>query len=429
MSRRLLLAWVLLTPLAWPASGQTLLPGNTLPTRVALQRLGLDRAWYTSVPLGGGTEQLIEISVAGDTLFAQTNVGMLYAYEAETGRLIWSTSLGRPSGEAQPVSLNSTMVFASNGQHLVAMERASGRVLWDYYLQATASSATAANDQLVIVGLHTGKLVAYRLEPLEKQFRRENGPPGGFAFAWQTSGPITAPPIIANQVVAFSSRGGQVYVAQLEPPLLVHRSQRHGAFSAQFGRYGTRTLLAPSLDNNVYGFDLFTGEVLWIYSTGAPVDQEPLVAGDDAYIVNTRGDLSALDPKTGQPRWDEASRPTGAVTLLSVSPKRIYMQSPYGELIIVDRVAGNLLADARATSQRAGLNLRDYLLSPTNTLNDRIYLATPSGFLVCLHELGADQPIPVRDPKALGFGQIPPAAPAPGTFPPPAGEAGGENPL
>src|SRR5207249_1966572 len=104
------------------------------------------------------------------------------------------------------------------------------------------------------------------------------------------------------------------------------------------------------------------------------------------------------------------SRPTGGATPLAASPKRLYLQSTFGDLMIVDRAAGQFVADARATSQRAGLDLRDYLLSLTNTDNDRIYLATPSGYVICLREAGNVEPAPVRDPKALGFGEIPPAA-------------------
>jgi outer membrane protein assembly factor BamB len=422
MSRRLLLAWVLLIPLGWPASGQTIMPGTLLPDRAALERLGLERGWYTAVPVAG-TEQILRISMAENLVFAQTSQAMLHAYDAETGRLLWSASLGRPTGESQPIAVNSTGVFVTNAQHLLGLERTTGRVLWDQYLPARSTSATAATEDQAIVGLSNGRLVAYNLRAAHKEFALQQGPPGGFAWAWQTSGPITARPLPANRVVAFASRGGQIYVAQMDPPLMIFRSQPHGAFAGSLGWYGTRILLASSLDYNVYGIDLFTGEELWVYSAGAPVEQLPLVAGDDTYIINARGEISAIDPHNGQPRWGDASRATGGASLLGASPKRLYLQTSFGDLIILDRVAGTFLADARATLQRAGVNLRDYRLSLTNTHSDRFYLANPSGYLICLREIGAVQPTPLRDPKALGFGEIPRiSAPTPPAEAPPAGD-------
>jgi hypothetical protein len=205
VSRRLLLAWMLLTPLAWPASGQALYPGNVLPSRTALARLGLERAWYTAVPLGGGTEPIIQISLADTLVFAQTRDAQLHAYDAESGRLLWSTSLGRPTGQAQPVSVNSTGVFAVNGPHLLGMERATGRVLWDQFLPSPSSGPTAATEDQVMVGLSNGQLIAYFVTPRAQQFARQQGPPGGFAWAWQTTGPVTSRPLPANQVVAFAA--------------------------------------------------------------------------------------------------------------------------------------------------------------------------------------------------------------------------------
>ena len=42
--------------------------------------------------------------------------------------------------------------------------------------------------------------------------------------------------------------------------------------------------------------------------------------------------------------------------------------------------------------QRAGLNLREYGLAITNSLNDRLYLATKSGLVICLREIGLVTP-------------------------------------
>ena len=87
---------------------------------------------------------------------------------------------------------------------------------------------------------------------------------------------------------------------------------------------------------------------------------------------------------------------------------KIYLRSWGNDLLIIDRGTGQVLADAAATHQRAGVNLREYSLSMLNRFDDRMYFATDSGMVLCLKELGATQPRLLRDPKALPFGYIPP---------------------
>ena len=81
----------------WSAHAQMPFPVDLVPTRTALERVGLQRQWIGIVPLVE-TERLMKITLAGDLMFAQTNYAMVHAFEAETGRLVWSTSLGERTG-------------------------------------------------------------------------------------------------------------------------------------------------------------------------------------------------------------------------------------------------------------------------------------------------------------------------------------------
>ena len=129
-----------------------------------------------------------------------------------------------------------------------------------------------------------------------------------------------------------------------------------------------------------------------------------MVAGDDVYVVNTAGNMSSLDANTGTLRWTIS---TNGGSLISVGPKRVYLESGDGDLFVVDRATGQILVDPRATRQRIGLNLRGYTLGLTNPLNDRLFFATPSGLVICLREMGQVRPLLIRDPKAPPFGFIP----------------------
>src|SRR3954452_25617370 len=108
MVPRIALAWVLAVLSATPAWAQIPISRDLVPTRTAMARLGLEQNWMALVPIDG-TERLLSISLAEKLLFAQTNLANFYAYDSETGRLLWTAHLGRQSGAAQPASVNSRL--------------------------------------------------------------------------------------------------------------------------------------------------------------------------------------------------------------------------------------------------------------------------------------------------------------------------------
>ena len=358
-------------------------------------------------------------AIRGGLIFAQTNRANLHAFDAESGQHLWVSNLGAPTLDARPVSVNSATAFVANSMILHALDRPSGRELFTIKLDNLPSSATAASEDQVMVGLVTGKLVGYlaRDIPNPGDERAPVRRAGSFTWAWTTNGNLRSRPIFADRLIAFGSEDGKLYVAVNTPPSLLFRYLTGGPITAPLGTFGTRTILVPSGDNNVYAVDLYTADTRWNVPTGAPVIQEPLVAqpragekDHDAYVVNAAGTLLSLDPETGTTRWTQS---TGGGTFLAIGKDRIYLVTAYRDLFVVSRANGAILFSPRDTFERAGLNLRDYTVSLTNSHNDRVYVATPSGSLLCLREAGQFIPRELRDPKVPRFGVLPEgAAPA-----------------
>ena len=76
------------------------------------------------------TEKLLEISMADNLVFAQTDHAGFHTFDAESGRLLWSAHLGRRLGDAFPASVNSRLVFVTNSNLLYALDRNTGRTVW-----------------------------------------------------------------------------------------------------------------------------------------------------------------------------------------------------------------------------------------------------------------------------------------------------------
>ncbi len=427
MFRRLVPVWVIVGTIVagWSARAQMPFPVDLLPTRTSLERLGLERQWYGVVPLTE-TERLLKISLTERLLFAQTNNAMLLAFDAESGRLLWSTQLGERTGFARGLAANSYAVFATNANIFYCLDKATGRLIWQTNLKTIPTSAPAADEEQTMIGMTSGMIRGFSLKLKDATGKESILTKVTPAWQWHTGGPVHTRPLAAGPLAIFGSSDGRVYVIVSEERVPLFRFRTGGPIGEGLGAYGTRTLLVPSGDNNLYAVDLFTAGELWTFPSGAPIDQEPMVAEEDVFVINTAGALSVLRPTDGVPRWTTV---THGGRLVSVSGTKVYLRSYDLDLFMVDRQTGRILVDPSESHLRAGLNLREYDMAVVNRHNDRIYFATPSGMVICLREAGLPQPRPLRDSKALPFGYIPPEGlksltpPVPPTATP---EAGGE---
>ncbi len=420
MSCRLATVWAIaILALGGPrVHAQVPFARDLIPSRTSLARLGLERQWIAVVPLND-TERLLRISRSADLLFAQTNHGSLHTYDAQSGKLLWSANLGYDTPHARPVSSNSYAVFGTCSDILVALDRKTGRTIWKKSMGTIPTCGTVCDEDRVMVGTMDGRVDAYSL--------RQTGPKGQMKlrtqpvqeWGWQTAGPVRTLPIIAEHMVALGSSDGRVYVVMNNERTSLFRVRTGGAIGDGLASHGTRTLLIPSADNNLYAIDILTSNSLWTFPSGGPIEQAPLVAGEEIYCVNKAGYLTQLDPATGNVRW---STLTQGARFEAVGASRIYLRSWNNDLYVIDRASGQVLADPAATKQRAGLNLREFSLSLLNRYDDRLYFGTDSGMVICLREIGADQPRLLRDPKALPFGYIPPGGINPTPPPVPAAE-------
>ncbi|GAC1475014.1 MAG: hypothetical protein NVSMB9_26540 [Isosphaeraceae bacterium] len=404
MPRRFVLAWfgMALAVCSTQVKAQVPFARDLVPTRTALARVGLERQWMGVVPLVN-EERLLSISLSEDMIFAQTNKANFHVYQAETGQLLWTARLGTQMASAQTASVNSFAVFVTNLNTLFALDRRTGRTIWKMELGTLPSSPAACDEHRVVIGLITGKIFCYGLqEKVGNKFQISTRPPE--IWNWQTGGPVKTRPLPALRVVAFGSDDGKVYVSFADERTLLYRIATGGAIGAGLGTFGTRMLLIPSADQNLYSVDLLTAQVLWTFATGGPIQQEPFVADQEIYVVNTTGHLSSIDPSNGSPLWTSS---TEGGRLLAIGSKRVYLESNDDDLFIIDRKTGQMVADPRATFERVGLNLRPFELGTTNRQNDRLYFATSSGLLLCIREIGQTRPRLLRDPKAPLFGFIP----------------------
>ncbi|MGO8901584.1 MAG: PQQ-binding-like beta-propeller repeat protein, partial [Isosphaeraceae bacterium] len=277
MSCRLAPVWALaLLALGGPSvQAQVPFARDLIPSRTSLARLGLERQWLAVVPVND-TERLLLISRGADLLFAQTNHGAVHTYDAQSGKLLWSSSLGQHTPLAHPVSSNSYAVFGTSGDVLIALDRKTGRLTWKKSLGTIPTCGTVCDEDRVMVGTMDGRVDAFSL--------REKGPKGQMkirtrpvqTWGWQTGGQVHTLPLTAERMVALGSSDGRVYVVMNDERTSLFRVRTGGAIGDGLAGFGTRTLLIPSADFNLYAIDILTSNTLWTFPSGGPIDQAPL---------------------------------------------------------------------------------------------------------------------------------------------------------
>jgi hypothetical protein len=99
-----------------------------------------------------------------------------------------------------------------------------------------------------------------------------------------------------------------------------------------------------------------------------------------------------LDRRTGQVLWQSDK---DIDTVFAANEEFVYTRDRVGNLLVFD--AGRPTDPSRQRSlPLAELEVRDYNLVITNTVSDRVYLATKGGTIICMRDKAPKYATPVR---------------------------------
>lgn len=296
----------------WPQAG-----GNAahVPGHAAVGTLA--PAWVASV--GEGTEYRQRITstpvVAGGRVVAMDAAGVVSAFDLATGHQLWRT-ITRPKKDRGTnvgggVAASATRVWAATGRaEALALDAATGKVLWRQPLGAPARSAPTIADGRLYVTTLENKLLA---------FAADTGKPG---WSYQTSTVQTTllgagSPAAADGFVVAGFGSGDLIAIRADSGALAWSDSLASAH-AQTSLVDLAAVDASPVIANGRVFaiadggvfvcdDLRSGRRLWEREVGG--SQTPLLAGDSLFVVTQEQALAALDARDGHPIWvDELER-------------------------------------------------------------------------------------------------------------------------
>lgn len=342
------------------------------------QAHGLRRAWASQVTLDRNRDHMESLVLTGGMLYAQTGRAVVHAFDAETGRTRWSKPVGNRDYPTLPAAGNDRFTAVVNGSSLYLLDSQTARYRWERSLPGPPSAGLVMNDLYVYVMLLNGAMVVYELpEPGDGEDAEPSDP-----WVIRGSGTPQSSARFAKQFAAWTTSTGQTYVCSLIDRRVLYEFKTLDAIESS-PAYRDPDFFVASRDGSAYAFHEQTGHERWRFNAGAPILEPPTVAGE-ALLVMPRGHgMYAVHTEDGRELWWAP----GVEKYVSASPTRIYASDAFGRIHMLNRQTGVRL-DTMPTARLA--------LHARNEENDRIYLATASGLVQCLHEEKLDAAAPIN---------------------------------
>ena len=144
--------------------------------------------------------------------------------------------------------------------------------------------------------------------------------------------------------------------------------------------YGT--ILAASEDGFVHAISEKDGKHLWRFPTGGPIVHPAVILSHAILVPNQEGGMYCLNAaKKGEQIWWTPN----VTNFLAASKDRLYTTDKLGQIVTLDLRTGAPLDTIPAAEMLP--------IKPINAETDRMYLATKTGLIECLHEKDLTEPI------------------------------------
>jgi outer membrane protein assembly factor BamB len=223
---------------------------------------------------------------------------------------LWSTDIGVGYGKQAvnlvPAVLSPYVLAAGRDGRVVELSAETGKKLWETKTDTPISAGPGAGDGLVLVGTSDAEVLALSIDD------------GSIVWRTQVSSEVLAVPRIDSGVVIIqtgdgtitalnSGDGHQLWVSDHSVPVLT----LHGSSSPTVER---GLVVAGLASGKVAALAESNGVQAWETSIAIPqgrselerlvdVDADPVIVGDNAYVVSFHGKIAIIDLHNGNTGW------------------------------------------------------------------------------------------------------------------------------
>ncbi len=302
------------------------------------------------------------------TLYVTTDRSLVQAIDAETGRTLWATTVGRRDFPMDGPGVNEKYVAVINGTSLYLLTRDTGQIVWVRTTRGVPAAGPAVSDRFVVVPTWTGDVELYELEEPRK-----------LPNMFKSNGRSMLRPTVTPNSIIWPTDRGMLYVASSQRHTIRFRLEAKDTIAAPASVFSPNQVFVASVDGYVYALQENVHSERWRFSTGLSITTTPIPTGESLYVVTDNMNLYCLDQETGALKWVAPS----FRQFIAASPDRVYGIGVTERLEILDANTGGRIAS---------MNLGNLDVFYQNDQSDRIIVGTRTGILQSLHEIGREIP-------------------------------------
>lgn len=222
--------------------------GADLIAEPRAQAHGLAAPWFNVAGVDAGTGRLQHLVLDRGTLFALSNLSVLTAIDAETGKTLWAVRVGNPRLVSLKPTAGIHLVAVTNGSTIYILNRHSGEILWKQAVNGAPGAGPAISPSRVYVPLVGGKMESYAFEWETPAMR---------AYAWKTVAAAPGASETAAQPAASVTTGAARPVANPSPDAnttesFAQQTAESIAAAAAAEMTGARLRLAQKKDRGLF---------------------------------------------------------------------------------------------------------------------------------------------------------------------------------
>lgn len=213
--------------------------------------------------------------------------------------------------------------------------------LWSVGVGEVISSGVATNEEIVVVGTRSGKIIAI------------DGDTGVVSWQRELSSSSLAPALISGNQVMVSTNDGMIYALDVATGKSVWQFSTQSPDVSVRGMatpiaLDGRTALFGASDGRIYAIDSMTGTPLWNRRVGravggsqvhrmSDVDGTPLVVGSYLFVPSYSGQLAGFDMSSGRTMFVSEVASTKSPAWLDGN---VVVSSTTGEVVAFDVMSG-----------------------------------------------------------------------------------------
>lgn len=356
-------------------SQTAVLAQTEMPTQRYLDQFQVTRAWWGTSSIDGTRDRVKFLTLGKKHLYVQSELGTVTAFDPATGERKWVSQVGSEKGAHTRIVETDELLMISSGMILYALQPNDGNIRWQASLGFATSASPAGAGHMLYFPTNSGTLYAIdvkRLNDMHVSGKLAKEAPLAVKWKFITSNPINISPVATDLYVSFVGADGIVYSVAAANHELRFRFAAGAPLAAPLVMT-KETFIVTAQNFHIYNIHQSTGQIRWEFVSGPQISKSPQVVGEHLYLAPDHGSLFCVSMKDGSKIWES----DGASGFIAANDRHVYAYDRLDNVVILSKETGEV---------EYRLGLMQFNQRVANDQTDRVYLSTPDGLIIALHD-------------------------------------------